>query len=784
MDYFKRELWGGVALATILNVPALAQQVSAPVTAAAPTAAQASDAGLAEIVVTAQKRAQSILDVPITVAAVSSQELQAAGVTDVALLTNVVPGFNATVNYAGYMIFGIRGVNFNAGSLEAQSTVNTYIDEAIIPYPSETAGLLLDVDRVEVLKGPQGTLFGQNVTGGAINIIAAKPTRDFAAGAELTINNFGNLMANGFVSGPLNDTLLARLAVSTSHFGAWQEGYYLDHSKNGADDKAAARLLLDWTPVDKLKISLNLNGNYDHGQGQNLQFAYANPTGPLKPLEIGLLGYPQPHNDRAADADPGLDTHRRNSFYQSVLRIDDTISDDLSLTSITDYTNYAQHAPYDGDGTAYPINQVTAHGTISSISQELRLTGQIPSASVRYIVGGNFQNDSVIDGFFQGPFNYSAVPTGLRDDPFSHINNTSSGIFANGDWDFADHVSLTGGLRYSAVIERNRGCVADAGDGSAAGFFGGLANYLRFSAGVPPTNAYMPGKCVVINDRPVLAGGLASFLPYDSNDIQKEHNLSWRGGLNYKPVQDSLLYVSVSRGYKAGGFPTGDNFLASQTAPYKQEELTSYEVGAKTALFDRKLVLEGSVFYYDYANKQFLTFYETVIGPLQTYRNVPKSTLKGVDFDLTAKPIRPLTLRAAVTFVESALGNYESFNLATGAAENVAGNPFNYAPRWSGTLDAEYRMPINDHLDGLIGANAATNSKTYGDLARTPELTIDAYTIADLRIGVESKRWHASAWVRNIADKWYWTYAGPSPDTITRLTGLPRTFGVTVGYKF
>jgi len=349
---------------------------------------------LEEIVVTAQKREQSMNDVGITITAASGERLTAAGVTEITGLSAVVPGFSAGQAWTGYSIFSLRGVNFNSTQLSAPPAVSTYVDEAVLPYPAMTGGLLLDVERVEVLKGPQGTLFGQNATGGSINIIAAKPTDYFTAGVHSEVNNFGQVMAEGYVSGPLSETLNARLAANTTQFGAWQKGYYLNDNKNGDQDKGAARLLLDWTPTDQLNVNINLNGSYDHGEAPMPQLMKVIP-----PAVPGVVGYQLPSDARDTDIDPGYDTDKDTRTYQAVGRIDYALTDDLTLTSLTNYANTHTFTPLNQEGTAIVALQGSGNGKVDTFTQEIRLTGEVPEMGVNYIVGANYQRDKFDDNY-------------------------------------------------------------------------------------------------------------------------------------------------------------------------------------------------------------------------------------------------------------------------------------------------------------------------------------------------------------------------------------------------
>src|SRR6266481_1382747 len=234
---------------------AQAQQASADTAHAETSQSPSSD--IPEIIVTAQKREQSINDVGLTVAAVTAQQLESAGITDISELPRVVSGFSASRSNDDVPVFTIRGIGFNAVQISAAPTVSAYVDEAPLPYLAMTGGTMLDLARVEVLKGPQGTLFGNNSTGGAMNFIAAKPTPDFSAGFHSTYDRFGQVFVEGFVSLPITDRFGIRVSANTTQDGAWQRTYTpgprLD---NGNADRSAQRIIADWRPTDKLSISM------------------------------------------------------------------------------------------------------------------------------------------------------------------------------------------------------------------------------------------------------------------------------------------------------------------------------------------------------------------------------------------------------------------------------------------------------------------------------------------------------------------------------------------------
>ncbi|MEJ2459640.1 MAG: TonB-dependent receptor, partial [Novosphingobium sp.] len=539
-------------------------QTSTPAMTSEP---QAQDAGaIGEIIVTAQKREQRLNDVGISIVAATADQLQVAGVSDPTMLAKITPGFTYARTIHGYNVFSIRGVNFNASQLSAAPAVASYVDEAALPYASMTQAMLLDVDHVEILKGPQGTLFGQNATGGSVNAIAAKPTAELSAGAEATVNHFGQVAIDGFVSGPLSETLRARLAFSTTQFGAWQKGYYLSDRRIGDQNKGAARLLLDCTPTDRLKISVNVNGSYDKGEPQAQQLSAIAPQNPAGALPALLTYAPTPHSNRASD----VNIIPRNNDYmvQGVLRADWDVSDDVTLTSITNGIKNRHKIHQDGDATALDIVDLPVLGRVKSFSQEFRLTGQAKDLGLNYILGANYQKDKFFEQQLPTFPGYSSLPL-TSFNSFYRPTNRSFAIFGNADWEFVPGLTFTAGVRRTWTKQSTNGCTADTGDGTAAAFFQGISDIVRGAQGLAPVpGAFQPGQCATFDNSPS-ADGTLPFLPTRVDLSQKEKNVSWRAGLNYKPQRDILLYGLVSRGYKNGVFPVTDTIVSSQIRPVK-----------------------------------------------------------------------------------------------------------------------------------------------------------------------------------------------------------------------
>jgi iron complex outermembrane recepter protein len=739
---------------------------------------------LAEITVTAQKREQNINDVGITIVAATADQLKSAGVESVYDLPKVTPSFTIGQTFAGYPVFSLRGVNFNAAQLAAPPAVSTYMDEAALPYPPMTSNMLFDVERVEVLKGPQGTLFGQNATGGSINVIAAKPTSQLAAGVSTEVNNFGQTRVDGFVSGPLSDTLRARVAATTTQGGAWQRGYFLSRRENGTANKAAGRILLDWTPTDRITVSANFNAGYDHGEAQQPQLLRMLASAVNNPSPLLRAGYPLPTSSRDSDFDANLNTHKHEHLYQGVLRADVELNDTLTLTSITNYVESKTDTPRDFDGTGVVSIYGAYGGTIRSFVQEARVTGQLPDAHMVYILGANYEHDGITDTVYEPLPTYSGLPPGSIFEDTYDLTNRAAAAFANLDYEVVPDITLTGGVRYTATKQTVAGCFS--GNEATASILSFLANSGRADLGLPPTDAYVGGGCLTINDLASAPGGLPDFLPKAADLQQTQNNVSWRAGVNYKPTADTLLYALVSRGYKAGTFPVHNILLESEIHNLGQEQLTAYEVGAKLTMLDRRLHLNVAAFFYDYRDKQFYTYVPVpLVGTGATMVNIPKSDVKGVDADFTLTPVSGLTLRAGGTYIKTRVGGHFSGYDFRGAPVDFSGKEFNYSPPWSVTFDAEYRFSVGSGLQAYLGFGGLYNDRTFSDLGESPDDRLPAYTLLDARVGLESEAgWRAGFWVRNMTDRWYWITNQLGGDTAIRIAGMPRTFGLSAQYRF
>ncbi|MCF8710398.1 TonB-dependent receptor [Rhizorhapis sp. SPR117] len=535
-----------------------------------------------EIVVTAEKRQSAANRVGMSITAISGDALLERGVFTPDDLVKAVPGFNYTRSSYGVPVYTLRGIGFYDTSLGGSPTVSVYTDEVPLPYSIMTTGAGLDMERVEVLKGPQGILFGQNSTGGAINFIAAKPTDYNAAGADVSYDSQGLVNLQGFVSGPISDTLAIRVAARTEQGGNWQRSYTRD-DRQGQSTLMIGRVLLAWEPTADLSVQLNVNGWRDKSDNQAAQFGGISAITGRTPAII--VNYPEaPSENKFADWDPDGNFARNDNFVQISGRVDYDVSDVVKLTSLTSYSELNRDASSDVDGTQFTNYTVRSTGLIHSFYQELRVTWDI-SQQWRLMLGANYGHDYIEDeanptaplGFSSSSFTAAETPGTAKID--------RAAVFGTLDWEATDTVTLQGGLRYTNAKRKYEGCTLNTGaDRSLTDLVAGTGDRLR-GFEIPIAT----GDCATLGPPP-------DFLPGPVVGKLDEDSLSFRANVNWQVAPRALLYANVSRGFKEGVFPISGATFSFSLQPAVQEEVLAYETGFKLGLADRRVQINGAVF--------------------------------------------------------------------------------------------------------------------------------------------------------------------------------------------
>ena len=793
---------------TTMTIPAtLAGAISAILlgvahTAAGDTTAESQDT-LEEVVVTANKRAQSLQEVGVTAEVLSGALLAERRISTLGDIASAVPSLSYSASENNTPVFTLRGIGFNEAALATYPTVSVYLDENPLAFPVMSQQGAFDLQRIEVLKGPQGTLYGENSTGGAINYISAKPTAEFAAGTDLSYSRFNTFEVNGFISGPLSDTVKARVALHAVHGDEWQKSYTTG-AELGKLEAYAFRGILDWTPSSDLRLSLTLTGWKDKSDPQAGQLVVIDQQ--VAPgAKPGVTGYRYPSFDnRTADwslngpspsgATVGFRPFSDRTMYQGLFRADWDLTSTVTATSLTSYSHLKQRQAVDYDGIALNDDDIPFNdGTIRSFYEELRLSNG-SQAGLRWIIGGNYQDSKIheddsityLDGSTSFPGLNNIYENGFRSD----TSRRDYAGFANLEYDLTPIVTAIAGARYTNNRTKTDICNYDLGDGRVAALITGLGSLLTGEP-LPPLG---PEGCITLG--PDNKPG-PHFI-----DTLSENNVSWRVGLNYKARENVLLYATASRGYKAGSYPTISASSFKQYLPVIQESVTAYETGLKSSFLDRRLTLNAAAYYYDYQDKQIRgKILDPVFGVLNALVNVPQSHLYGAELDARLKPVRGLELGATVTYVASRVDRYSGTSVL-GAQQDFRGATIPFAPKWQGQLDATYRWNAG-RVSPFVGADVSSRSKatTYigGENITVPQtafsstapgvthpFTIDGYTLVNMRAGVTwaDGKWQAMLWGKNVFNRYYWQNSIYAFDTGFRLAGRPATYGITVSSTF
>jgi len=730
--------------------------------------------GVQDIVVTAQRRSERLKDVAISAVVSSGDALASRNIGDVSGLTAIVPGLTAAETPYGTLVLTMRGVGFYESSLAGSSPIAAYVDEIPLPYTRMTAGSLMDVQRVEVLKGPQGTLYGQKSTGGAINFIANRPTDHLEAGLDVSLGRFMDNDMQGFVSGPVGGGVKLRLALRSHQSGDWQQSVSRKDTL-GSARFLAARLLADWDASDRLKFQLSANGFRDKSDVQAFQATHFYPNNPLavQPAELAALLTP-PGNARLADWTPGKPFRRNNWFYQMALKGMLELSDRASFISVTAYNRSSGDQYMDPDGTSAEAGDTTQNGTIWAFSQEWRLQGA--AGRLRYVVGANFAHDRIYDNTYyvvgEGSqangipgYNFRIGQT------YSYQSSDTYAAFTDLSLALSERLTAQAGIRYTKQDRDFRGCLGDPGP-IGNGLWARLFSFL-YGTTIPL------GGCTTINPA---TGFIGLF-----SDGLNEDNISWRTSLNYKPVPDMLVYLSVGRGYKSGSFSTVGGAITPQYAPARQESLMAYELGTKLTLLHRALQLNGALFYYDYSDKQFRgKILDPIFGSIEKLYNVPKSRVKGFELQANAVPMRGLSLNGNITYTDSRIRSFFPSLTPLATPTNLQGQSFELTPKWAFQTGVTLDQPMNERINGYIGIDLSYQSRTHGGYGGIREFTIDPYTLVDARVGVRDgeDRWRVQLWVRNLTDAYYWTNANYLGEFSYRQAGRPRTWGISASVRY
>lgn len=823
-------------IATLLSGTALL--IAMP--ACAQDAAAEDQGGIGEIVVTAQKRSENIQRVPISITAFTSASLETRGVTDVTSIGNLAP--NVTLD-AGTPFSGssavlsayIRGIGQNDFAFNLDPGVGVYLDGVYLARSVGANQDLLDIERVEILKGPQGTLFGRNTIGGAISIVTTKPSSEFSGKFEVTAGRFSRIDTKGVINIPIAPGLYSSLSFSTKNNDGYQKqiqfpgfayGVVADNfpyfgagrpNTFGGENQYALRAKLLWEASPDL--SFTLAGDYlrqnNNGMANTLLKTYTNPADPSNvfgPLYNGCIAGVLPPfaqtgicnnilngtnlNGLVATSPtlfwgdqfiaPSIDTTYAtgNSFsrlrnYGGSLTVDASLGE-ASLKSVTAYRELHWQAAFDADASPLPFLQTSFDENQHQFSEELQLTGKLNDGRFSYVLGLYYFNEG------GNLHDLVTFPAGLLQiDGQNYLSTTNYAGYAHLNYKVSDKLSITVGGRYTHENKTFTGLQSDPN-----GIFYHLNGYYT------PTNASRAALCTAGAAVPSLQGIPAGLFCYPSaanifqvypvapagGFRQSFNNFSPKLGLEFQASPDLLLYASFSRGYKTGGWTTRLTTPqpAGTSAPtFGPEKATTYEAGIKSQFMDRKVVFNLSSFYTDYKGIQ-LNFQ---VGTSPTLQNAGDAHIYGFEAELQARPFPALTIGANLGYTHARYSSLSPFVTGVTLASSLP-----KTPEWKFTLSPQYTIDMTSHGSVVLSADYTHTSSLFNDTENTPLLqrpATDALN-ASITYRAPGEKWSLSAGATNLTDDRYITTGqnqvagGETYGTYNR----PREWYVTARVKF
>lgn len=758
---------------------------------------------LEAVEVTARRRPEMAADVPLPITTVSGETLKTRATEGMGQLYTQIPNaqfFNPTYRGAS---FGIRGLGNSLATEGLESAVGVFIDGVYRARPGALTAALFDIERIEVLRGPQGTMFGRNTSAGALSITTAQPSFEPGGWLRLSYGNYDYGQVQAMVTGPVSETVALRLTTSAARRDGFIENTNpqsrASRDLNGYNDISLRGQML-WVPDDRFSLRVIV----DHSE----QDAHCCTQLLSHPITTQPDGSPFPNGyyERMARVgyDPGpMDYTRRQSDIdgdQNTQMSEDGISaealwelGDHILTAITAWRRWRYEPDLDSDYTG--SDGVRQFGTAvdqEQFSQEIRLASR-GGETIDYLVGAyyfhqksdslqtielgadagptlaNFTGIAPIDQLILFP-QASQLFDGFTDYQEAHPRTDSLAGFGQVTWNIDERFALTGGLRYTAEWREGDFRAWQTGGGSILGLgIDALDDLVRQSF----------------------------FKPGSFSEKTSENNLSGLFSASWRLTEDLLAYALVATGYKAGGinFASVSDGVSRTVQP---EMTTSYELGLKAGLFDRRLQVNTALYWMIVDGYQSSlidrTTFTTYLG------NVGRLRARGVEIELEALPLDGLRLTGSVSYNDTKILSYDDApcppeqvvpagQLCTA---NLAGRRLRAAPLWTAFVSADYARALGtwagEDLIGFVGASYAYRS-SYNTDPSSRETIVPAFGLADARLGLGTadERWRASLWVRNLFDENYFTAAAGLPynvGAVVVVPGDPRTFGLTVEYRF
>lgn len=702
-----------------------------------------------EIIVTAQRREQRLQDVPLAISAVGSEQLADRGVTDISAMSSVVPSLSISGNAGngGFRLLSIRGLSGQAVPIGQSQTVAVYLDGEYLPKPDAAFFALDDIERLEVLRGPQGTLYGRNATGGAINIITRMPGDQLQGGIDASYGNFNHLLIKGSLNGPLGAGFSAGISGSYEKRDGFFTNSVTGHRVDDAENHTIRGKLRYVSPDNSFNALLSADTSRMDGPAFTAHNIHAFPS-------TAFVGVPDPSVVNIDAATEAL-TFLRQKSDGGALTMNLAASDNIDLTSVTTYRKFFLDLAYDLDMSAVPSLVSKQFGENKVFSQEVR--GVVKGDRITLTVGANYYRDHQF-------FNFATASNGTNvNQPYTSPRVDSKleavGVFGQIEFKITPELTLTGGLRWNSETTNY------------------IVDYTQSTGatGAVVAGNYLTGK---VSDH--------AFIP--------------SGGIDYKVSSDVLIYAKVSKGYQAPGFNGFPGPTATIATSFNAERLTAYEVGVKSQFWDRRATFNLAGFYYDYKDLQV----RNTLGPgrIET-TNAGLATIKGIEAELSVRPTDGLTVSGNLTWLDAHYDNFCEIALISGntvangnpactdavgsAGFQRAGNKLTNAPEWQGSVAVNYVAPIGGAGDLRMNVSYSFFSSQSYTPSNEPALSSGNVSRLDARIGFMLAGNGPELYVygKNLTDERFTDYGLRGLAQVALVhTSDPRTYGVGVRYRF
>ncbi len=753
------------------------------------TWASSNELVIEEVIVTAQKRSESLQDVPVSVSALSGSNLEELRLRDTTEIVAQIPNLqlNGTAGDA-IPIFSLRGISMNDYSFNQNSPVAPYVDEVYKGNPAFLGIQTFDLARIEVLRGPQGTLYGKNSTGGAVNFITAKPGPEREGYLTVGAGNFDRTAAEGAVNLPLADNLAIRVAGTWNEADGWLENRTPGVDDGNSIDNLAWRVSLSWQPQDTLEVLLRASGSEVKGINYGIVADNIGQAG----VGAGVYGL---YNALGATARvdgtrEGFDFFDFNSEQDDNRDIENTaysltvnwdFSDTLTLTSITSYDEGDAFVPEDADGTVNTLINVTQFVDADQITQDLRLTSN-NDGPFNFIAGVYYSEEdlSARTSLFYSQDLDLNLDGSLDFEDCSDPLFTAFGLpaFVTPEGTATDALFATFGLSLGdlAIFGCETQNVFDQERTSTAAYFDGefamnqswTARFgIRFTedeTDLSNFNANILGNDGVLVTPTIMA----------VEDSISDGEVTGKLGIDYVGDDGTLYYANYSRGYRTGAFNAQAFLDIAEVTAVDPEELDALELGVKTSFAEDRVHLNASVFHYRYENQQFLNVDQNLI---QTLVNIDESEIIGAEIEVAARLSPSLTIGAGMGMLDSEVNE----GVLNGI--DLSGNELPQSPDVNFNISADWDVVSSERGTLALHIDGSYTGEHYFEVMNTDRIQADAFWVVNGALTFESadSQWAVSLWGRNLFEEEYVTSA---IDLQTFFgydythVGAPRTYGL------